>query len=273
MFTVRLGLTTITSSVKPPPLNGLSVMPAFAISAWGRLFTTYTGPILRVRRSIDQAELDIGARSDNKLDTGAILAHCGAGDGFVTRVYDQSGFGRHPVQATATLQPIICQAGVLQSPFLFAGRFLRWLGTDFNSGSGAITAHFMIKKPTAVGGFNVVMDGGTSYSAAGGYSNLKPALMRARTVANDVLDGKNISVMAVSDGSTAQPPLYVNGVLATAELHNSNFFTGGVTVGAAGNNTASVNAGFYEQFIWKAQLGAADRAKIFAHEQNNIGGF
>lgn len=255
------------TAVYVAPYDGLSVTPEFAIASWGRLLSSYTGPIMRVRRSSDNAELDIGYNADGTLDTAALLAHVGSGDGFVTRLYDQSGFARDPVQATTASQPIVVQAGVLQLPFLFGGRWMRWLGTTFNSGSGALTGHMVIKKPTTVGGFNVCFDGGTAYSAAGGYSNLTPALMRAKTVANDILDGENLMVTAVSDGSTAVPPLYINGVLTPAQTHNSNFFTGGISIGIAGNNTATMNASFHENLLFKAQLGAADLQVI---SQNGI---
>jgi hypothetical protein len=47
------------------------------------------------------------------IDGNALLAHVGAGNGFVTTWYDQSGNGRNATQTTAGLQPRIVSNGVL----------------------------------------------------------------------------------------------------------------------------------------------------------------
>jgi hypothetical protein len=81
--------------------------------------STYSGPLVRVRRSSDNAEQDIAAllvadANGNKwLDTVALLAFVGSGSGFVTTWYDQSGFGRHLTQTTAANQPSIVTAGAV----------------------------------------------------------------------------------------------------------------------------------------------------------------
>jgi len=78
-----------------------------------------SGPLIRVRRSSDNAELDIGAsgladgNGNRWLDEVALLAHVGVGDGFVTTWYDQSGSAINATQATALTQPRIVSAGVV----------------------------------------------------------------------------------------------------------------------------------------------------------------
>lgn len=67
---------------------------------------------LRVRRSNDNAEQDIGF-SGNDLDTASLLSFVGANNGFVVTWYDQSGNGLHITNATAAQQPIIVSNGVL----------------------------------------------------------------------------------------------------------------------------------------------------------------
>jgi hypothetical protein len=67
---------------------------------------------VRVRRDSDSAELDIGF-SGNNLDTASLLSFCGAGNGFVTTWYDQSGNGRNATQTTAGSQPTIVASGAL----------------------------------------------------------------------------------------------------------------------------------------------------------------
>jgi hypothetical protein len=77
-----------------------------------KLRTAYSGAALRVRRSSDNAESDIGFVS-NQLDTASLLSFVGAGNGFVTTWYDQSGNARNVTQTTAANQPRIVNAGVL----------------------------------------------------------------------------------------------------------------------------------------------------------------
>lgn len=88
-----------------------------ALSVGRRLTVGYTGPLIRVRRSSDNAETDIGYIDSTTavLNTSAITDFIGASDGRVTTVYDQSGNSRNWVQATAGNQPFIAVAGVVQT--------------------------------------------------------------------------------------------------------------------------------------------------------------
>jgi PKD repeat protein len=78
-----------------------------------KLRTLYTGSAIRVRRSSDNAEQDIGFNGSNGLDTTALLAFVGAGNGFVTTWYDQSGNGKDATQSTSANQPQIVSSGSL----------------------------------------------------------------------------------------------------------------------------------------------------------------
>ena len=73
----------------------------------------YTGNLIRVRRSSDNAEQDIGFTNDSNrnLDTSALTSFCSGTNGFVTTWYDQSGNGRNAVQTTAASQPQIVSSG------------------------------------------------------------------------------------------------------------------------------------------------------------------
>lgn len=81
-----------------------------------RLLTTdYNGSAIRVRRSSDNAELDIGFTALGDLDTAALTTFVGINSGFVTTWYDQSGNGFNATQTTAANQPIIVTSGVLET--------------------------------------------------------------------------------------------------------------------------------------------------------------
>jgi hypothetical protein len=73
----------------------------------------YSGACIRVRRSSDNAESDIGFNGID-LDTAALLSFVGAGDGLVTTWYSQSGFF-NLTQTSSASQPAIVLGGVLQT--------------------------------------------------------------------------------------------------------------------------------------------------------------
>lgn len=75
-----------------------------------KLRSAYTGSAIRVRRSSDNTEQDIGFTA-NQLNTSALTSFCGSGNGFVTTWYDQSGNTRNATQTTAANQPQIVSSG------------------------------------------------------------------------------------------------------------------------------------------------------------------
>lgn len=93
------------------------VAPAFTFPAGaGALYSTrliggaYAGPALTVRRSSDNATLDIGFKGAD-FDTAAALAFAAGSILFVAKWYDQSGAGRDASQATAGNQPRLLIVG------------------------------------------------------------------------------------------------------------------------------------------------------------------
>jgi len=75
-----------------------------------QLRSAYNGSAIRVRRSSDNAEQDIGF-SGGILDTASLSSFCGAGSGYVTTWYDQSGLNLTLTQTTAASQPQIYSSG------------------------------------------------------------------------------------------------------------------------------------------------------------------
>jgi hypothetical protein len=71
------------------------------------LDSTYTGSAIRVRRSSDNTEQDIGFNVFSELDTVSLAAFAGTGNAFVKTWYDQSGNSNDATQTTAANQPKI----------------------------------------------------------------------------------------------------------------------------------------------------------------------
>jgi hypothetical protein len=103
---------TARSSLNELDLTGLTLTAAAAYSL-RKLSSTYNGPAIRVRRT-DNTEENIGFTATGDLNTAALLAHVGSGDGFVTTWYDQSGNGRNATQTNANSQPQIVSNGTIE---------------------------------------------------------------------------------------------------------------------------------------------------------------
>lgn len=99
-------------TVPTPVIDVMGVSASHAYSL-RKLRAAYAGSSVRVRRSSDNAETDIGFTVMGDLDTAALLTHVGAGDGFVTTFYDQSGNARNLTQTTAANQPQIASSGAM----------------------------------------------------------------------------------------------------------------------------------------------------------------
>lgn len=78
-----------------------------------RIVPEYTGYLFRIRRSSDNAELDIGFDANGDLDVVTLMTFVGSGDGFVKIWYDQSGNNYHQQQLTTISQPPIVESGTL----------------------------------------------------------------------------------------------------------------------------------------------------------------
>jgi hypothetical protein len=135
----------------------LDLYPATAAYSVRKLRTAYTGACIRVRRSSDNAEQDIGFVGVD-LDTASLLSFVGAGNGFVTAWYDQSGSGFNANQTSSSNQPRIVNAGVVH--FVNGKPALNWtngLGQRLFHNFAALNApisFFTVSKLSASSGIN-----------------------------------------------------------------------------------------------------------------------
>ena len=108
---VGLGLGQASSGAAPY-VGLLDTYPNAAAAYSVRLLRgAYTGNAIRVRRSSDNAEQDIGFTALGNLDESALTSFCSGTDGFVTTFYDQSGNSRDATQTIAVNQPQIVITG------------------------------------------------------------------------------------------------------------------------------------------------------------------
>ncbi|WP_066038644.1 fibronectin type III domain-containing protein [Herbiconiux solani] len=102
---------TISTIASPLLSTAVGVAPALAFSR-RKVVAGYSGPAYRLRRSSDNAEMDIGFVGSNPDDATAIAWLAGAG-GYVVKWYDQSAGAHHFTAPTAAAQPPLFTAGAL----------------------------------------------------------------------------------------------------------------------------------------------------------------
>lgn len=76
------------------------------------LLSSYRGqPLVKARRSSDNATQDVGPGADARLALADLTAFAGAGSAYIDTEYDHSGNGRHGTQSSTSAQPRIVNGG------------------------------------------------------------------------------------------------------------------------------------------------------------------
>lgn len=127
------------------PLDSVSATAAAAYSV-RRVRAAWAGSCVRVRRSSDNVEADIGFDAEGWLDQAALAAHVGSSSGFVVTWYDQTGNARHLTHATASRQPRIVNAGTVD----VAGRYNRPCLRHDGTGNQLVTSTFSLAQANTV---------------------------------------------------------------------------------------------------------------------------
>jgi hypothetical protein len=235
----------------------------------------YTGKCVKVRRSSDNGEVDIGFTSAGVLNQAALLSHTGtdpSSAGYAVTWYDQGPHSMDATQATAANQPAIVLSGAVvvsnSKPSLqFGGSYILympewatyrpdtqcWLST-----AGAPTAGVVVCELTSVGGGTNQMAIWGTGANANGYSNTY---------------GDNIGIYGTSGAAHFHRTQAQGGALQlsdTAALSNTTQAIGwwnydGTTMGISTNGgseqttTATPNPWAYtKQTIGAGQVHSAD---------------
>ena len=114
-----------------PPQYLLDGYPGAALAfSMRRLNSAYNGPVIRIRRASDNAEMDINFTASSEVvatnttstnymsgqlkdsvSESEIINFCGTSNGYIVRIYDQSGNGNHLNQTTAANQTALYYNG------------------------------------------------------------------------------------------------------------------------------------------------------------------
>jgi hypothetical protein len=108
---------TVTVNIAHPWVHRTVAPSVVYIGVWSiarRVVSTYTGPLIRIRRASDNAEQDIGfvaSGGHHVLDESAVTSFVGSSDWFIRTIYDQSLEGVNLEQTNTSVQPIGGTAG------------------------------------------------------------------------------------------------------------------------------------------------------------------
>lgn len=257
----RIGQTSGAVVLPTPILDDLSITATGAYSL-RKMRAAYAGNCIRVRRSSDNAEQNIGFVND-ALDTASLLTFVGAGNGFVTTWYDQSSNGLNATQTVAGSQPRIVTSGTVtlsnsRPAVQFTSSFLNFSGftpgdySAFVVNERTSASHVII--PFANSGAllpfalaqnadgNLYMSNGATYAFAAGAGT-----------GQVVLAGFNLSgTYSAFQNGVAKSFSYLGGGLAN-------------TFNSIGNTSGTVSTGFISELIFVSSDSTAKRAGVEAN--------
>jgi hypothetical protein len=230
--------TTPTNTPTPsatPAARLLNSYPNAAVAYSVRLLRNgYTGNSMRVRRSSDNAEQNIGFDGSGNLDTTSLTNFItGSTNGFITTWYDQSGNGNDAVQTSATSQPIIVSGGTILTlsgtgvsrPILRFDGTDDWMDLTTLVDSDTHTSAYPQKKGTSDISAFVAGVGGTPFTpvifqAGGIYITNQPT-----TSSNGAINNTNyILLSGMKPANTGAGTIRINN--SNQSLSTSNFLGG-----------------------------------------------
>jgi len=234
-----------------------------------QLRTAYTGAAIRVRRSSDNAEQDINFVGGD-LDTSSLLTFCGAGNGFITTWYDQSGNANNSTQATAAGQAQIVSSGaVITDPN--TGKISTTWTTDSYSLTTSISPNTRYLSIGVINRTaNTINIASLGTGGLGGVNGQQPLFWVATTgalrsdMSSTVTHATNTNtgafIIASEKNSSDLKTAYINGsALATTATQVAAAGTNFIYFGRTGTNTTS---GRYAEYIYWDSEQSANRTGI-----------
>jgi hypothetical protein len=185
--------------------------------------------VVRVRRSSDNTESDFTA---TQVSDGTLTTFCGAGDGFVRTIYDQSGNGLHLGQTTTANQPGIVSSGALITE---GGKVC----LDFDGTNDQLNSASTIALPSPLGSNAVSVFRATQDLESGVFKTIYETANIFRLTFELGLAGLAFIGWADTGTTGVDPTQYVNHV-TTRQLLSVRY--NGGSASSAGNYIARRNA-------------------------------
>jgi hypothetical protein len=252
-----------------------------------RLSSTYSGALIKVRRSSDNQTQDIGFDSDGDLDIQSLLTFAGTGNAYVDTWYDQSGNVRHLTPNNGwSGEPRIVNAGVLDRQNHAPAMYFMGTQALYNGGvgggfvAGADITSFLVTEiegnSGATGRIAVLHQSSDSLDYGSPTSmHLLSQVYNSTTDINNYTNLKHAIINSVPhalfQSSTTKTAagnlnLYMNGTVGTADTGATNSIGPDMLVVGAGANDTSITDYFTgyvsELIIYNTALSTANRQKI-----------
>ncbi|MFD1256894.1 T9SS type A sorting domain-containing protein [Mucilaginibacter terrae] len=262
-------LTSLTASAQFI-LDNLSAIPSAAFSI-RKLKSTATLS-LKVRRSSDNTTKDIGFNSKGDLDLGGLITFVGSsGNGYVVTWYDQSGNGRDATNTTATGQPRIVNAGIIdmqdnKPAIIWSNSPLTTLTPATPFISTAAHTISIVNKLSRTSGFHVFVGNvSTNYLGytsptvfnldVGGTTSAQAYTTTQTTISNILTNTRN--------GASGE--VWKNGSLLTKNT-GTLVGTAASMTGLGGFSTFGVSGSTPEIIIFQSEISPADRLSLEANQ-------
>lgn len=236
-----------------------------------QLRSAYTGNAIRVRRSSDNAEQDFGFVS-NVLDTASLLTFCGAGSGFVTTWYDQSGNANNATQSTAVNQPQIVSSGAILTVNSKACMSLSLNNTGFDLGSTITVAassynSFVGKKDGAGTMLRALTSSFTDgYRLMNFYDNNYYLFAKAGSyIVSNSTDTTTSQILLTGQNVAGTMSIHKNGNVVATTLGSYNYSNtiGKIGTGASGSAYRLQEAVFYNSDKSSSRTGIESNINTF----------
>ena len=263
-------------------LSQINIPVAFAAST-RRLSNAYTGPLIRVRRSSDNLELDIPFTTDGDLDESVLISFVTTYSAFVTKVYDQSGNARDLTQTTAANQPRIVNAGLVDRIVRTGAGIARpgyvTDGVDDSLNTGDFTVAQPFSRSSVIGFLDprnanqpvyldVVIAGGTMALVSRTDGTLQLSSVGVVAVASGLTNTSTATIVEL----VSQPNSFAsyNGGLGAAGSISTTSIRG-LLVGNLNSASRYSNAIYSDIIIFPSKLSDSDRIILEANQKKYYG--
>ena len=239
-----------------------------------KLRNAYTGSAVRVRRSSDNAEQDIGFNGANEIDTAVLKTFIGANTGYVVKWYDQSGNANDASQSTTTQQGAIVISGAVQRT---NGKVSVYFDGDdaYNTATVSLNTYLYISAIfKASNNFIIAEHGTNAYANGNGFFYLTDAnssWLFSRGSAYYYCSGSNSwagtnQVLTTLSNNSSGAAYYKNGVVqnngtVTGSSLSNTSYTNNIYLWSRANTSLIISGYAQETIIWDKDM-ASDRAAV-----------
>lgn len=247
----------------------------WAATSIRKLLTSYSGACIRVRRSSDNSEQDIGFSGD-QLDVASLLTFAGSGSAFVRTVYDQSGTGNNIIQTAQSNQPRIVNSGVFDGQIIFDASN-DYFVSENTSGTPTALICYLGGTLRSSATDQIIMEHGSNWAVGSGNNMIAACNSSGGTevgmselgvgnrslgIFNGIVPNDNISTYAYDRTKPTYDTcvtFFVNGVKQTRSSSNNaafkpsgNFTNDFINIGARAGGTIASSMNMTDMIIYNA---------------------